>query len=572
MKYFFSLIFLFQTIFLFAQQTNYPQDYFAAPMQIPLYLSGNYGEIRSNHFHGGIDIKTQGVEGIPIYAAADGYVSRIKVSPYGYGKALYITHPNGYTTVYGHLQKYAEKIETVVKKYQYQKESFGVELFPMASELIFKKGDLIAYSGNTGGSGGPHLHFEIRDSRSETPLNVLLFGFDIKDNTDPIIQSIVVYPLDDTSTVNGKHDKVRYIAKASNGSYSLLGANISAYGKIGFGIETIDRMDGVGNRLGAFEIKLFEGGKQIYGHQIDGIPFNKSRYINAHIDYEEKYRSGKRIQRSFILDNNQLPIYTTAKESGPVVFRDGETKNFQYDVIDAYNNSTSLKFTINGKKIISPDKSATLKSKDIRYYKWNRRNVLLEEDILVNIPAGVLYEDIEFQFSRADGPSTCISKLYNLHTPTVPLQSYMNVSIKLEGLSSFEKEKALIGSTANGRNFYAEGGKWEGDNISVRTRSFGGYCVMMDSIKPQITAINISEGVNMSSKWSIIIKATDNLSGIDSYRGEIDGKWVLFEYDYKKNLFYHYFDGSLEKGKHQLKFKVADGNNNRSELLLNFNI
>ncbi len=572
MKYLFSLFILLQSIVLLGQQNVYPKDYFSPPMQIPLYLSGNYGEIRSNHFHGGIDIKTQGVEGIPVYAAADGYVSRIKVSPYGYGKALYITHPNGYTTVYGHLQKYAEKIETVVKKYQYQKESFGVEIFPMASELIFKKGDLIAYSGNTGGSGGPHLHFEIRDSRSETPLNVLLFGFDIKDKTKPIIQSIVVYPLNDTSTVNGKHDKVRYVAKAGNGSYSLLGSNITAFGKIGFGIETIDKMDGVGNRVGAFEIKLFEGEKQIYGHQIDGIPFNRSRYINAHIDYEEKYRSGKRIQRSFLLDNNQLPIYTTPKGSGPVIFKDGETKSFQYDVIDAYNNSSTLKFSVNGKNSVSPDKGAVLKSKDLKYYKWNRRNVLLEDDILVNIPAGVLYEDIEFQFSRTDGPSACISKLYNLHKPNVPLQSYMNVSIKMEGLTDYQKEKALIGSTSNGRNFYAEGGKWEGDNISVRTRSFGGYCVMMDSIKPAVTPINILEGANMSSKWSIIIKATDNLSGINSYRGEIDGKWVLFEYDYKKNLFYHYFDGSLAKGKHELKFKVADGNNNRTELELNFNI
>jgi len=564
-------IFLVLTVhFSFAQENKYPQDYFAAPMDIPLYLSGNFGEIRTNHFHAGIDIKTQGVEGIPVNAAADGFVSRIKISPYGYGKAIYVVHPNGYTTVYGHIQKFSETIEKYIKAAQYKQESFSVELFPMSSELQVKKGDLIAYSGNTGGSGGPHLHFEIRETKSEAPLNVMLFGFDIKDNIKPIVQSIYAYPLDDTSTVNGSHNKMRFPATGSNGNYRLLVSSISAYGRIGFGIETIDQANGVGNRIGVYTIDLKENDQLIYSHVIDKIPFNKSRFMNAHIDYEEKVKTRRDVQRSFVLDNNQLDIYQLDKKSGPITLQNGDSKSMKYELKDAYGNASEINFTVIGKKTSSASRNASVKSSDNRFFNYNRRSVILEDDILVNIPDYYLYEDLEFEYSK-ESNSRCISPLYNLHNKYTPLHSYMNVSIKLEGLSDALKEKSLIVSTTNKRNFSAEGGKWSGDNISVKSRTFGSYCVMIDSTPPVIVPVNISNGSNMSGKWSIMIKGSDNLSGIDYYRGEVDGKWILFEYDYKRNLFFHYFDGSIEKGNHTLTFEVRDGTSNTAKIDLKFN-
>jgi murein DD-endopeptidase MepM/ murein hydrolase activator NlpD len=554
-----------------AQKRPYPTDYFAPPMDIPLFMSGNYGEIRSNHFHGGVDLKTQGVEGLPIKTAAEGYVSRIKVSPFGYGKAIYITHPNGYTTVYGHLKKFSETIEKYVKSAQYQKESFSVELFPMSSELQLQKGDLIAYSGNTGGSGGPHLHFEIRDTKTETPLNVLLFGLPIKDAVKPIIKSIMVYPLNDTSHVNGKYTKQRFNVIGSNGNYRLATGDITAFGEIGFAVEAIDQANGVSNRIGIYQVKLFADEELIYAHEIDQIPFNKSRFINAFIDYEEKVKTGRRFQLSYILPNNQLPIYQTDKSSGRLLFSGSETKSIQYELIDVYGNKSTLSFKVNAQPTANPQ-PAVIKSKDNRYFRYNRRNIILEEDILVNIPPFFLYDDIEFEFSRSEPAAGCMTKLYNLHNKYTPLQSYMNVSIKLAGLTPYQREKSLIVSSTNGgRSFSAEGGKWENDNISVRSRSFGSYCVKMDTTAPIVTPINISKGANMSNKWSIMMKATDDLSGINFYRGEIDGKWVLFEYDYKKNLFFHYFEADLSKGAHSFTFKVVDGNNNETIYSTTFN-
>ena len=568
------IIFLFLIAFSLislAQGKHYPKDYFKAPMDIPLFMSGNYGEIRSNHFHGGVDLKTQGREGIAINAAADGFVSRIKISPFGYGKAIYVTHPNGYTTVYGHIQKFSETIEAYIKKAQYQKESFSIELFPMSSELKVKQGDLIAYSGNTGGSGGPHLHFEIRDSRTETPLNVLLFGLDIKDEIKPIIKSIMAYPMDDTSTVNGKFTKQRFKVTGSNGNYTLVGNSIKGYGKIGFAIETIDQANGVSNRIGNFQINLKADDELIYAHEIDEIPFNKSRFINSYIDYEEKVKTGRRYELSYVLPNNQLPIYKTPKTSGPITLAKDGKKKMSYEIIDVYGNTSRLAFDL----ISSNQEEARqtiVKSKDNRLFKYNRRNVILEDDILVNIPPFFLYEDLEFEFSRGDAVNGCISPLYNLHNKYTPLQSYMNVSIKLEGLSAYDKEKSLIVSTTNGgRSFSAEGGKWDNDKISVRSRTFGSYCVKMDTTPPAITPINIFNGANLNGKWSIMIKATDNLSGINFYRGEVDDKWILFEYDYKKNLFFHYFDGTITSGKHNLTFQVIDGNSNESKLNVTFN-
>ena len=238
-------------------QDSIPKKYFRSPLGIPLFLAGNFGELRSNHFHSGLDMKTQGKEGFRIYAAADGYVSRVKISPWGYGKTIYIDHPNGYTTVYAHLKGYSGVIASEIKKYQYQKESWEIDWYPSDTLMKVKKGDVIAISGNTGGSGGPHLHFEIRETESEHPVNPLLFGFDIKDNIKPIIRSITLTPLNDTSYVNNKNIMQRFLITGADGTYRLkYSTPINAYGEIGIGIETIDKLNGYGNRNGIYTLSL----------------------------------------------------------------------------------------------------------------------------------------------------------------------------------------------------------------------------------------------------------------------------------------------------------------------------
>lgn len=568
MKYIFSFTFLIFT-YLNSVSQEYPQDYFQSPLDIPLLLSGNFGELRSNHFHAGLDIKTQGVEGKKVYAVADGYVSRIKVSPYGYGNALYITHPNGYTSVYGHLKKYNETIGAKVKDYQYRKESFAVELFPSPFQLQVKKGDIIAYSGNSGGSGGPHLHFEIRKTATEHPYNPLFFGFDVKDAVKPVIYAVTIYPLNDSTTINGVNQKKRYLAKSIGGNYVVNSKYpIKVNGTVGFGIETVDKMSLTSNRYGAHNIRLKMNEEVIYEQEINEFAFHEGRYLNSHIDYETYRRTRRRVQKSFPEPGNRLRFYK--KKEGKIELAEGEEVEMTYVVSDLNGNSSDVTFNLIGSSKVKYQGGSDNSDKDITYMPFNQRNTLLKSNLLVDFPKGVLYKDTYFEFEEGAATSKTISPIYWLHKFTSPLHSYITVSIKLEDISKKLKDKALIVSTTNGRSWYAEGGKWNGNNISVKTRSLGGYAIAVDTIKPKVTPINIYQNANMSKKWSISVKATDNLSGINYFRGTVDGKWVLMEYDAKNNLFSYYFDENVSAGKHNFKFTVSDGVGNSTSFSADF--
>lgn len=261
-------------------QENYPKDYFRSPMDIPIILAGTFGELRSNHFHSGIDIKTKQREGLPIYGIADGSVTRIKVSHWGYGKALYVAHPNGYTSVYGHLQKFGPEIEEYIKKVQYEKQSYEVEVFPKYGELKITKGDVIAYGGNTGGSSGPHLHFEIRSSISEKPTNPLLYGFDVRDATNPTLEKIYGYPLSENAVVNQSKEPIELnFKKMEDGSF--LAEKVTATGTIGFGFIGYDRQDLAANRNGVYSVQQIVNGKPYTEYDFESFSFSETRLLNT---------------------------------------------------------------------------------------------------------------------------------------------------------------------------------------------------------------------------------------------------------------------------------------------------
>lgn len=551
------------TLTLFSQ--NYPQDYFRSPLDIPLYLSGNFGELRSNHFHAGLDIKTQGVEGKPVYAVADGYVSRIKVSPYGYGNALYLNHPNGYTSVYGHLKSYNNTIQEHIKKTQYQRESFSVELFPPPFLFPVKKGDLIAYTGNTGGSGGPHLHFEIRDSKSEHPINPLLFGIEVKDEVNPDIYALHIYPLDDSSYINGGTKPIRLRASGRNGEYRLINQSPGLVsGRIGFGIEAVDRMSGVGNSYGLHNIKLVLDGEIIFEQEITEFAFHEGRYINSHIDYQNYISTRRRVQKSFVSEGNKLRIYKVLKNKGIVNFNDNAIHQLQYITSDLYGNQSVLNFQVESKETRPLAKEASLRAKAVRFFEFDQRNTFVQDNLLIDIPAYTLYDDLYFEYREEKAVPGAISPTYWIHNHYTPLHSYISLSIKMPPMDEKLKEKALIFSTVDGRSKYAEGGKWNGNNISVKTRSFGGYGVALDTIAPTIQSLTLYQGANMKGKTGFKIRINDDFSGIDSFRASIDGKWVLMEYDAKNKMLYHEFDERTGPGKHQYELKVVDGVGNYS--------
>jgi len=565
-KYLFLLL-LFTHLQLLAQKANdYPQDYFRSPLDIPLFLSGNFGELRSNHFHAGLDIKTQGVQGKKIYAVAEGYVSRIKVSPYGYGKAIYVTHPNGYTSVYGHLKKYSDKIEKRVKEEQYERERFDIQIFPAPFSIPVEKGEIIAYSGNSGGSGGPHLHFEIRKTASEHPYNPLFFGFDIQDNVKPQIYKIAIYPIGEESYLNGSNKMKVYNARGANGKYYLESKySIFAKGKFGIGIMAVDRMNGTGNKYGLHNMQLYFDDQMIFEQQIDEFAFHEGRYINSHIDYALYARRKNRFQKSFIDPGNKLRIYKNVKENGIIEITDSSKHSLKYLLSDLYGNESSIEFTIEGKDTQPQKRPSSLRSGEVIYMAYDRSHSFIKDEVLVRIPKGLLYDDLYFEYRKEKATEKTISPIYWLHNPYTPLHSHMNVSIKMNRIEAELKKYALIVSTTDGKSWYAEGGKWQGDNLGVRTRSFGGYAVAIDSIPPSIRPINIFNGANMSGKWSIQYKIKDNLAGISSYRAEVDGKWILMEYDAKNDLLTHYFDGSIEKGEHEIVLKVKDSRGNLKE-------
>jgi len=561
-------LFLFLVIFslsTYAQdfREKYPQDYFRSPLDIPLYLSGNFAELRSNHFHAGLDIKTQGVTGQKIYAVADGYVSRIKVSPYGYGKAIYVTHPNGYTSVYGHLKKYSDKIAEIVKEKQYQSERFAVQLFPTPFSIPVKKGEIIAYSGNSGGSAGPHLHFEIRETASEHPINPLFFGFDIQDNIAPQIYKIAIYPLTEDSYINGANKMKYFQVTGGKGNYRLDYSHpILLQGTFGFGIMAVDRMDYTHNKYGLHNLQLFVDDKKIYEQQIDEFAFHEGRYINSHVDYAFYAQKGLRFQKNYVDPGNKLRIYKSLKNRGEITINDEEEHQLKYIASDLFGNRSTLKFTVEGKQYPLQAKGTKLSAAKMKYLAHNRSHSFIEDEVLVRIPKGLLYQDIYFEYRKEEPTSKTISPIYWLHNRYTPLHSYMTVAIRLEDIDDDLKPKALIVSTTNGRNWYAEGGKWNGDQLSVRTRSFGGYAIAIDSLAPTIRPINIYPGANMSNKWSIQFKINDDLSGIGSYRAEVDGNWILMDYDAKNHSITHYFDGSIGKGAHELVLKVKDERGN----------
>ena len=550
-------------------QDSIPKNYFQSPLGIPLFLAGNFGELRSNHFHSGLDMKTQGKEGFKIYAAADGYVSRVKISPWGYGKTIYIDHPNGYTTVYAHLQGYKGKIAKTIKDHQYKVERWEIDWHPADTLMKVKKGDVIALSGNTGGSGGPHLHFEIRETITEFPVNPLLFGFAIKDNIKPLIRSIVLTPLNDTSFVNNKRKPQRFLVSGAAGSYKLSSStSINAYGEIGVGIETIDKLNGYGNRNGIYSIELLENSQTIFKSEMKKFSFDESRALNSLIDYEMFLREKIRFQRSYIETNNQLKIYTTSKNNGVVHFSKNKKFAFKYIVKDTYKNTSSLSFGVNGnydkKQITSIIKSSTdttFSCLDSNYFE--------DQNINIKFPKNALYKDLALEYHVTDTLKGAITPTYFVHNDYTPLHKPISISIKVGRLSDYLRSKATIVHFDRRKRYYSKGGKWRNNFITAKSKAFGGFAVMIDTIPPKITPTNIFDNKNMSGNSTITVKIADNLSGVKSYRGSVDGKWIMMEYEAKKAKLFYTFD-NLPKGKHNFELTLTDGVGNVSHVSIPF--
>lgn len=544
-----------------------------APLGIPLLLAGNFCELRSNHFHTGLDIKTMGVEGKNVYSISDGYVSRIKISHWGYGRVIYVRHPNGLTSVYAHLQRFNDRIEAIVEAAQYKKESFEIELFPGSDEIKVEKGEIIAISGNSGSSTAPHLHFEIRETKTENPLNVLLFDFKIEDTIEPTLKNVRVYPLTDSSYVDQQNAAKSFKLSGSIGKYKAKDADtLKVHGEIGFAIEVIDKLNGARNPCGIYTIELYVDDEQVYGQRMDHMNFSVNRYLNALTDYEQMKRNKKHFHRSFLLPNNKLPIYENVKNRGHIKFTDNAVHTVKYVIQDTYGNESTASFVVQSVAKADHAKWAAPKETFHQLLKWDQENILRADDeFVLQIPPNILYDDLEMKFSKGDVPKRALAPLWKLHNSWTPMQSYCSIKIKVDSIPpGVAPSKLIVVSMSSAGNIYNEKGKYKDGWMSARTRSFGNYTVMLDTTKPVIAAQNIDNGKSMKGVRWIDFTIKDNLSGIKKYRGTIDGKYVRFEYDPVEKRLRYTFDHRVGTGTHQLELSVYDERGNLAKYSASF--
>lgn len=527
------------------------------PFDFPILLSGNFGELRANHFHSGIDFKTQGAEGKPIKAIQDGYVSRISVSPTGYGNCLYIDHPDGTTTVYGHLKKFPAKVEKYIKEQQYAKESFSVNLFPKSDMFPVKKGEIVAYSGNTGSSGGPHLHFEVRDTKTEDVMDPIpYFSKSIKDKTAPQIRGIRVYPVEGGGIVNSssKKQNIKIINDAK--SKKQKAEAVEAWGEIGFAIKCYDKMDGTPNIYGVRSISLSVDGEEIFNSEIDRFAFSETRYLNSLIDYADWKNNNSFYIKSFVDPGNKLR-FLSARNRGIVNINEERTYNFVYTLKDYFGNTTTLKIPVKGKKQDIP----TAETEGRELFIWSKDNRFGAKGVRMHIPKGNLYQSVYIKYSVRDD-TTLMAPTHYLNDEPVVLHKKAMLSLKINSDADTLKNKKQYGIVQwnKGKQRWI-GGTYKNGWVNGEIRELGAYTVRKDTKKPSIIPVG-KETWNQKKK--IVFRLTDDLSGVETYRGEIDGKYALFTMNNKSVITYTYDSKRLKPGKHHLKLYVKDACDNES--------
>ena len=541
--------------------SSYPNNYFGNPLEIPMILSGTFGELRPNHFHAGLDIKTEQREGLNVLAAANGYISRIKISHWGYGKAIYVTHPNGYTTVYAHVQKFNDRIETYLKDHQYKKESFEIELFPLASDLPISKGEIIAFSGSTGGFSGPHLHFEIRDSKTEKTINPMLFGIEIADAKKPTIKTLIGYSLAENSHINGLAVPVQLsYRKLTNGDF--IANKISAIGSIGFGINATDQLDGAYNENGIYSLEMHVNGTLVHEFKATSTAFSEGRYINLLIDFERYVKLNQRIQKCFIEPSNKLNMYYNSVNNGFIIIEDGLDYTIDIVVKDFKGNTQKVTIPVYGKKeetvIAASTKTTPYKIIATDFQKFNI------DGVTIAFPKNTFYNDFYLDFEVNNGVA-------KVHTPTVPISDRYTLTFDVSNYSEAEKEKLYIASIQkNGNSDYESTVKKE-NSFYTSTKTLGNFKLLSDHTAPKISLLNFNNNQWLTNLNTLQVKISDQGSGINTYRGEIDGEWILMEYSVKnKTLTYNFSDKNFIDAKHELKVIVTDYVGNTSTLNATF--
>jgi hypothetical protein len=533
------------------QEKPYDQYNFHSPLDIPLVLAANFGELRSNHFHTGIDFKTNHRTGYNIHSIDDGYVSRIKVSPWGYGRVIYIDHYNGLTSVYAHCESFEGEIQDLVKKRQEKNEHFEFDFYPGKDSLKVKKGQVIAKSGNTGGSTAPHLHFEIRETKSEDALNPLLFNFDIADTRKPRIRGVKMYSLTKEGYRVPSTAK-RFNTFSTGGNYGISGNKItvssdfaSQEGGIGFAFDAIDQLNAANNICGIHRSFLIVDGDTVFSQNMTRISFFTNRQINTHKDYEEFHDRRKHFHKSFRTDQNQLPIYRSQKNQGIINVKPGETYTIEYVCFDVEGNHVSLNFKLGILEGEQPKRIDLYP--DVKKLYPDAPFMSIEKTHYIYFPQELLYEPTPLRLKANEN-------VIEFGDNEVPLDNYFDIMLPKK--HNVKGEKLYVQHTDDRGRTSPLQGNYNDGWIAVKSKEFGSFEVKVDTIPPTVRNRNFNDNANVRNK-KLIWNISDDESGIEQYDLFIEGKWHLLEWEPKRNAFY--FDPlSSLRGKKNVKVIATD--------------
>lgn len=544
------------------QTRAYPQKYFRYPLDIAPSTAGSFGELRPNHFHAGLDFRTNQRKGYPVRAAADGYISRIRVQFGGGGNIVYIDHPNGFTTVYMHNDSFNDAITKAVRNYQYQHQQYDVDFNLPAGQIEICQGDVIAISGASGAVEGPHVHFEIRDTKTEETINPQLFGITIPDRIAPNISAVGIYHLGNSPFSEKTPHEFLSVAGAGSNYHLVTPKVITVSGNIGFGITAYDRNSASSSRNGVYSIELKLDGKTVYTFAAERFAFDQTHAINAYIDYPSLLTYGRWMQKCFIMPGSKISLYPQSINRGIINFNDDELHEVEYIVKDVAGNTATVMLKV---KSTSAEPVPAAKITGTLFH-YDQVSEFSNDKVKVSIAPGNLYDNVDFNYAVLPMRPGAFSAIHHIHNKFTPIHDMYDLWIKPDRDMGELADKAVIVSTAGA---YA-GGVFEDGYVKGKPKAFGDFYIKADDVPPRITPVNISQGKNMVRLRRISLRISDNLSGIKTYSGKIDGEWVLMEWDYKTKILSYTFDSGIDPGKHSFELTVTDNKSNTSQFKADF--